>query len=160
MCKREFEFFRNNVELEVFRRTVGHPYLVQLVTFFQTKVCSSYLNISVFRQLLILKFSMPVIMQRCSCKYISVRSCIGHLLLLHYWSYTKNRGIYHQSQLYLYFYVINSTTVAFVSYIKLLSALSQDNCHSNFLRYRNILFCTMEKAFTKQKFYIFGSGIA
>ena len=102
MCKREFEFFRNNVELEVFRRTVGHPYLVQLVTFFQTKVCSSYLNISVFRQLLILNFSMPVIMQRCSCKYISVRSCIGHLLLLHYWSYTKN--MYHQVLFFFKYY--------------------------------------------------------
>jgi len=54
--------FRANVELEVFNRATGHPYLVQLVTFFQTKVCSSYLNVSVCRQLLILKFSMTVIM--------------------------------------------------------------------------------------------------
>jgi hypothetical protein len=42
-----------NVELEVFHRTVGHPYLVQLVSFFETKVCSSSLNVSVFRQILI-----------------------------------------------------------------------------------------------------------
>ena len=59
---KEAEIRRYNVELEVFHQTVGHPYLVQLVTFFETKVCSSYLNISVFRQLLILNFSMPVIM--------------------------------------------------------------------------------------------------
>jgi len=50
-CTGEFEFFRNNVELEVFRRADGHPYLVQLVTFFETEVCSSYLNVCVFRQL-------------------------------------------------------------------------------------------------------------
>jgi serine/threonine protein kinase len=47
-----------NVELKVFHRTVGHTYLVQLVSFFQTWVCSSYLNVCVFRQLLILKFTM------------------------------------------------------------------------------------------------------
>jgi hypothetical protein len=46
-----------NVELKVFSRTVGHPYLVQLVSFSQAWVCSSYLNVCVFRQLLILKFT-------------------------------------------------------------------------------------------------------
>jgi len=47
-----------NVELKVFNRTVGHTYLVQLVSFFQTWVCRSYLNVCVFRHLLILKFTM------------------------------------------------------------------------------------------------------
>ena len=47
-----------NIELEVFNRTAGHPYLVQFVTFFETKVCSSYLNVGVCRQLLILKFTV------------------------------------------------------------------------------------------------------
>jgi len=34
--------FRKNIELEVvvFQQTVGHPYLVQLVSFFQNKVLS------------------------------------------------------------------------------------------------------------------------
>jgi serine/threonine protein kinase len=41
---------RRNVELKVFNRTVGHPHLAQLVSFFQTWVCSSYLNVCVFRQ--------------------------------------------------------------------------------------------------------------
>jgi hypothetical protein len=30
--------FRKNVELEVFQPTVGHPYVLQLVAFFKTKV--------------------------------------------------------------------------------------------------------------------------
>jgi len=34
--------FRKNIELEVFQQTVGHPYLVQLVSFFQTKVLRSF----------------------------------------------------------------------------------------------------------------------
>jgi len=51
---------RKNVELEVFRRKVDHPYLVQLVSFFETKVCSIYLNVSVFRKLMILKFIVTI----------------------------------------------------------------------------------------------------
>jgi len=47
---KEAEIRRYNVELEVFHRTVGHPYLVQFVSFFEMEVCSSYLNVSVFRQ--------------------------------------------------------------------------------------------------------------
>ena len=42
---------QHNVELEVFNRATGHPYLVQMLTSFETKVCSSYLNVCVFRQL-------------------------------------------------------------------------------------------------------------
>ena len=49
-----------NIELEVFKRTAGHPYLVQLMTFFETKVCSSCLNVGVCRQLLILKFTVTI----------------------------------------------------------------------------------------------------
>jgi hypothetical protein len=52
--------FEENVELQVFQRAVGHPYLLQLVSFFETEVCSSYLNVSVFRQLLILKFTVTI----------------------------------------------------------------------------------------------------
>jgi len=42
---------QRNVELEVFNQATGHPYLVQMLTFFETKVCSSYLNVCVFSQL-------------------------------------------------------------------------------------------------------------
>ena len=35
--------FRKNIELEMFQQTVGHPYLVQLVSFFQNKVLCSFL---------------------------------------------------------------------------------------------------------------------
>jgi serine/threonine protein kinase len=52
---------QDNIELQVLRETVGHPYLVQLVSFFETEVCSSYLNVSVFRQLLILSHSSSLI---------------------------------------------------------------------------------------------------
>jgi serine/threonine protein kinase len=52
--------FRKNVELEVFQQADNHPYLLQLVTYFETKVRSSYLNVSVFRQLLKLKFTMTI----------------------------------------------------------------------------------------------------
>jgi len=48
------------VELKVFRQAVGQPFLLQLVSFFKTEVCSSYLNVSVFRHLLILKFTMTI----------------------------------------------------------------------------------------------------
>jgi hypothetical protein len=51
---------QENVKLEVFCQADGHPYLLQLVSFFETKVCSSYINVSVFRQLLILKFTMTI----------------------------------------------------------------------------------------------------
>jgi len=50
----------HNVELEVFSQVVWHPYLVQLVSFFKTKVSGSYLYVTVFRQLLIMKFTMTV----------------------------------------------------------------------------------------------------
>ena len=36
--------FRKNIELEVFQQTVGHPYLIQLVSFFQNKVLCSFFN--------------------------------------------------------------------------------------------------------------------
>jgi hypothetical protein len=49
-----------NVELKVFCEAAGHPFLLQLVSFFETKVCSSYLNVSVFRRSLILKFAMTI----------------------------------------------------------------------------------------------------
>jgi len=42
---------QGNVELEVFCQADGHLYLLQLVSFFETKVCSSYINVSVYRQL-------------------------------------------------------------------------------------------------------------
>jgi hypothetical protein len=40
---------QENVELKVFCEAAAQPYLVQLVSFFGTVVCSSYLNVSVFR---------------------------------------------------------------------------------------------------------------
>jgi len=52
--------FEENVELQVFQRAVGHPYLLQLVSFFETKVRSSYLNVSVCRQLPIPKFTVTI----------------------------------------------------------------------------------------------------
>lgn len=121
--------FWRTVELKVFSQTVGNPYLLQLVSFFQTWVCSSYLRV----QLLILKFIMTVNIQRCSCMCISVRSDIGHLLLLLDWSQTKNRGIFHQSQLCLYFYLIYFITLVIIRYMKPQSALRKGNYHSKFL---------------------------
>jgi hypothetical protein len=49
-----------NVELEVPIRALGHPYLTQLVSCFETEVYSSYLSVCVFRQLLMLKFTMNI----------------------------------------------------------------------------------------------------
>jgi hypothetical protein len=51
---------RHSLEWEVFSQVVWHPCLVQLVSFFKTKVSGSYLNVTVFRQLLIMKFTMTV----------------------------------------------------------------------------------------------------
>jgi hypothetical protein len=41
---------RRTVEKEVFMRAVGHPFLVQLDSYFETKVLHSFLNVRVFRQ--------------------------------------------------------------------------------------------------------------
>jgi serine/threonine protein kinase len=41
---------RTNVEKEVFLRAVGHPYLIQLHFYFETKVLHSFLNVHVFTQ--------------------------------------------------------------------------------------------------------------
>jgi hypothetical protein len=52
---------QGNVELKVFHEAVGQSYLLQLVSFVESKVCSSYLNVSVFRQSLILKSTVTII---------------------------------------------------------------------------------------------------
>jgi hypothetical protein len=41
---------RRIVEKEVFLRAVGHPFLVQLHSYFDTKVLHNFLNVHVFRQ--------------------------------------------------------------------------------------------------------------
>ena len=41
---------RRNVEKDVFLRAVGHPYLIQLHSYFETKVLHSFLNVPVFTQ--------------------------------------------------------------------------------------------------------------
>jgi hypothetical protein len=48
------------VEKLVFICAVGHQFLVQLYSFFETKVLCSFVNVHVVRQLLILKFTKSV----------------------------------------------------------------------------------------------------
>ena len=49
-----------NIELEVFNLAVGYPFLVQLLLIFQTKVLCSFLNVHIFRQLLILQTAISI----------------------------------------------------------------------------------------------------
>jgi serine/threonine protein kinase len=51
---------RDLVEKEVLMRAVGHPFLVQLLSFFRSKVFAVFLNIHVFTQLLVLKFTISI----------------------------------------------------------------------------------------------------
>jgi serine/threonine protein kinase len=58
-CRNASEY-RSIPEKDVLMRAIGHPFLVQMHSCFQTQVRCSFLNVYVFRQLLILKFTVSL----------------------------------------------------------------------------------------------------